>query len=193
MPAPAHDIQVDAVLPPTQPEINPIAAQLAASKDPAGNAAARILTRYLDELLCIPGTRIRFGLDPILALIPAIGDTIASGAGLIILFDALRSGIPIPVFLRMALNMGLNFLLGLIPGAGALASVFFKSNTRNLKLLLTWQAGHRAKVQRSTLRYYIGILMLIAIGLSLIVTAWAFYTWLFYSAVQTLLHALHLN
>lgn len=188
MPAPARDLKVDAVLPP--PEINPIAARLASSKDPAGNAAARILSKYLDELLRVPGTNVRFGLDPILALIPGVGDTVASSAGVIILFDALRSGIPIPVFLRMALNMGINFLIGLIPGAGALASVFFKSNTRNLKLLLAWQAGHQHQVRRSTLHYYAGILMLIAMVLGIILTAWAFYTWIFYSLVQAIIHAL---
>jgi hypothetical protein len=191
MPAPTPDIKVDAVLPPLP--INPIAAQLASSKDPVNNAAARILTKYLDELLRVPGTNVRFGLDPILALIPAVGDTVASGAGFIILLDALRSGIPIPVFLRMALNMGINFLIGLIPGAGAIASVFFKSNSRNLKLLLAWQAGHKDKVQRSTFHFYFGILMLIAMVIGFIAIAWAFYAWLFYSAAQAVLHALGLS
>ncbi len=190
MPAPARDIKVDSVLPPTPPEINPIAAKLASSKDPANNAAARILSKYLDELMRVPGTNVRFGLDPILALIPAVGDTVASGAGFIILLDALRSGIPIPVFLRMALNMGVNFAIGLIPGAGALASIFFKSNTRNLKLLLSWQAGHKDKVKRSTFHFYAGIFMLIAMVVGFVAIAWAFYAWLFYSAAQAILHAL---
>ncbi|WP_395747594.1 DUF4112 domain-containing protein [Prosthecobacter sp.] len=184
---PPPDIKVDQVLP---PQINLIAAKLAASKNPVDNAAARILTRYLDELIPLPGTRVRIGLDPILAFIPAIGDTVASGAGVIILLDALRSGIPIHVFLRMSINMGLNFLLGLIPAAGPVASIFFKSNSRNLKLLLAWQAGHQAKVRRSTFHFYLGIFILIALVLSLILIAWAFYTWLFYTAAQTLLHAL---
>ncbi len=188
MPPPIPDIKVDEVLPPQ--EINPIAARLASSKDPVNNAAARILSKYLDELMRVPGTNVRFGLDPILALIPALGDTVASGAGFIILLDALRSGIPIHVFLRMALNMGINFLIGLIPGAGAVASVFFKSNTRNLKLLLAWQAGHQDKVQRSTFHFYCGIFMLIAMVVGFIVVAWAFYAWLFYSAAHAILHAL---
>lgn len=187
MPAPTRDIKVDDVLP---PQVNPIAAKLAASKDPVNNAAARILTKYLDELMRVPGTNVRFGLDPILALIPAVGDTVASGAGFIILLDALRSGIPIHVFLRMSLNMGINFLIGLIPGAGAVASVFFKSNSRNLKLLMAWQAGHKAKVQRSTLHYYAGILLLIAMVVGFVAIAWVFYAWLFYSAAQAVMHAL---
>lgn len=188
---PAPDIKVDEVLPPTP--INPIAAKLASSKDPVNNAAARILTKYLDELMHVPGTNVRIGLDPILALIPAVGDTVASGAGFIILLDALRSGIPITVFLRMALNMGINFLIGLIPGAGAVASVFFKSNSRNLKLLMAWQAGHKAKVQRSTFHFYFGILLLIAMVIGFIAIAWVVYAWLFYSVAQAVMHALGIS
>lgn len=188
MPAPTPDLKVDAVLPPEQ--INPIAAKLAASSDPSDRATARILAKYLDELLRLPGTNVRIGLDPILALFPGVGDTVASGAGLIILIEALRSGVSIPVFLRMALNMGANFLLGLIPGAGALASIFFKSNSRNLHLLHTWQAGHSEKVKRSTLRFYLGLLLLASMVAAIIIIGWAFYAWLFYSAVQAVMHAL---
>ncbi len=191
MSLPTPELKVDAVMPP--PEINPIAAQLAASKDPTDRASARILARYLDELMRVPGTNVRVGLDPILALIPGVGDTVASGAGVIILLDALRSGIPIPTFLRMALNMGLNFLIGLIPGAGAFASIFFKSNTRNLKLLTTWQAGHQDKVKRSTLHFYLGIFILFALIVLLILIGWAFYAWVFYSLIQAMAHALGLQ
>ncbi len=188
MPAPTPDLKVDEVLPPEQ--INPIAAKLAASSDPSDRATARILAKYLDELLRLPGTNLRIGLDPILALFPGVGDTVASGAGIIILLEALRSGVSIPVFLRMSLNMGVNFLLGLIPAAGALASVFFKSNSRNLQLLQTWQAGNSEKVERSTLRFYLGLLILAGMIAAFIVIGWAFYAWLFYSAVQAVLHAL---
>ncbi len=181
MPLPTPELKVDEVMP---PQINPIAARLAASKDPTERATARILAKYLDELLRVPGTNFRFGLDPILALIPGVGDTVASGAGVIILLDALRSGISIPVFLRMALNMGINFLMGLIPGFGAAASMFFKSNTRNLRLLTAWQAGNKDGVKRSTLRFYLGIFMLLAMVIGLLLVAWAFYTWLFYHFIQ---------
>ncbi|WP_395749995.1 DUF4112 domain-containing protein [Prosthecobacter sp.] len=190
MPAPTKDIKVDEVLP---PQINPIAAKLAGSKDPVDNAAARILTKYLDELMRVPGTDVRFGLDPILALIPAVGDTVASGAGFIILLDALRSGIPIHVFLRMALNMGINFIIGLVPGAGAFASVFFKSNSRNLRLLTEWQAGHKDKVHRSTFHFYLGLILLAAMVVGFVMVAWMVYAWLFVTAYQAVMHALGLR
>ncbi len=186
MPPPPLNIKVDEVLPPSA---NPIAAKLGASKDPVHNAAARILTKYLDELMRVPGTNVKIGLDPILALIPAVGDTVASGAGVIILLEALRSGIPIHVFLRMSMNMGINFLIGLIPGAGALASVFFKSNSRNLKLLTNWQAGQKGQVQRSTLHFYLGIFLLIAMIVGFIVIAWIFYAWVLYAVIQAVVRA----
>ncbi len=190
MPPPNPEIKVDAVLP---PQINPIAAKLAASHDPTDKASARILAKYLDEWLRVPGTNITIGLDPILALIPGVGDTVASGAGVIILLDALRSGISIPVFLRMALNMGINFIIGLLPGAGAIASIFFKSNTRNLALLTAWQAGHKDKVYRSTLHFYVGLFLLLAMIVALILIAWAFYAWIFYSLIQAIAHAIGLS
>jgi hypothetical protein len=189
MPPSDPEIRVDEVLPPV---VNPIAAKLAAGQDPADRAAARILAKYLDEFIRIPGTDFRIGLDPILALIPGVGDTAASGAGVIILLDALRSGVSIPVFLRMTLNMGINFLMGLVPGLGAAGSAFFKSNSRNLRLLTTWQEGHKDQVKRSTLRFYLGIFMLFAIIIGMLLIAWAFYTWLFYHFIQTLGHALGL-
>ncbi len=175
MPSPDPEINVDEVLP---PQVNPIAAKLAASKDPTDRATARILAKYLDELLRVPGTNFKIGLDPILALIPGVGDTVASGAGVIILLDALRSGVSIPVFLRMALNMCFNFLIGLIPGAGAAASALFKSNSRNLALLTTWQAGQKDKVKGSTLRFYGGLAILLVMIVMFIVIGWIFYAWL---------------
>lgn len=188
MPDPQRDIQVDEVLPPAS-TTNPIAARLAASKDPTDRATARILARYLDELIPIPGTKFRLGLDPILALIPGVGDTVASGAGVIIMLDALRSGVSLPVFLRMALNMGFNFLIGLIPGLGAAASAFFKSNSRNLQLLTTWQAGNKDKVKRSTLGFYAGLAIIVGMIIFFVAAAWIFYVWI----IIQLLHGLGLH
>lgn len=182
MPGSRKDLRVDEVLPPEG--VNPIAAKLAASQDPTERATARLLARYLDELIRIPGTNFRIGLDPILALIPGVGDTVASGAGLIILADALRSGVPVSVFVRMATNMGLNFLIGLVPGLGAAGSAFFKSNARNLRLLTIWQAGQKDKVRRSTFRFFASLVILVLLVVSLLVAAWVFYVWLLVKLFQ---------
>jgi len=185
MAAPKRDITVDEVLPPAG-RVNPIAARLAASKDPAAQASARILAKYLDELIPIPGTKFRIGLDPILALIPGVGDTVASAAGGIIMLDALRSGVPLPVLMRMGANMGINFLIGLVPGLGAAGSAFFKSNSRNLKLLTHWQTGQRDKVKRSTFRFFVSIIILVTLAVLMVIAAWVFYGWLIYKGFKYL-------
>lgn len=182
MPLPATELQTNE---PQQPaDINPIAARLASSGDRTDQATARILAKYLDELLRIPGTDIRFGLDFILGLFPVVGDFVVSGAGGIILVEALRSGVSFPVLARMALNMSINFLIGLIPGAGALMSIFFKSNTRNLAILTSWQAGQHQAVRRSTLRYYLGLLALIGIFIAFLFTIWLIYGYLLYTLLK---------
>jgi hypothetical protein len=174
-------------MPMTEPPLNPIAAQLAVRGREQEQTTARVLARYLDEWLRIPGTQISFGLDPILALFPGIGDLLVSGAGGVILLESIRSGIPFTMLLRMALNMTSNFLLGLIPGAGAFFTAFFKSNTRNLRLLQSWQAGQHQQVRRSTLRYFMGLVLLFALLLSFLITLWLLYSYVFYHVLKSTL------
>lgn len=174
---------------PPPPSVNPTAAQLARGDTPDSHATAQWLARYLDDWLRIPGTNARIGLDPILSLFPGVGDVAVSSAGGLILLDALRSGVGLAVLLRMSLNLGFNFVLGLIPAGGAVLSALFKSNSRNLALLQAWQAGQRDKVRRSTLRYFLGLGMIFGLFASLIVIGWLFYSWLLYTFFKTILPA----
>jgi hypothetical protein len=123
---------------------------------------AKFLARWLDSFLRIPGTDFKIGLDPILALMPGIGSTVASGGGLIILFEAIRTGISLPVLLRMGGNLLLNTLFDYIPALGPVISAFFKSNSRNLSLLQQWQAGHQDKVKASTGRLFAALGFIVA-------------------------------
>lgn len=166
---------------------NPIAGQLARSDDPVQHHMAKILARYLDEILRIPGTNIRFGLDPILALFPGIGDLLVSGAGGVILLEALRSGVSFGVFLRMVANLSLNFLLGLIPGAGAFLTAFYKSNARNFAILTAWQAGQHGSVQQSTTRFFLGLLLLVGLMVGCVALIYLIYGYLFYTAMKSLI------
>ena len=89
----------------------------------------------LDSRFQIPGTRIRFGLDPILALIPGFGD-LASPAFAVALFaQALRQRVPPVILLRMLFNALLDALIGAVPLAGPVADIFWRANLRNLTLL----------------------------------------------------------
>lgn len=96
------------------------------------------LQRYatvLDKAFRIPGTKIRFGLDPIIGLVPVLGDMASPVfAGLLVLEGA-RLGIPKIVLMRMVVNALIDAVIGAIPFAGAVADVFIKANTRNMALL----------------------------------------------------------
>jgi hypothetical protein len=89
----------------------------------------------LDSAFRVPGTRIRFGLDAILGLVPGLGDVSTPAFAAMILLQAVRMRLPLVVQARMVLNAALDMLLGLVPIAGDLADIGFKANLRNLELL----------------------------------------------------------
>jgi hypothetical protein len=104
-----------------------------AADDPLSRA--RALTRLLDSAAKIPGTGIRFGLDPLLGLVPGLGDVAGAAlAGYLVLL-AQRLGAPRSVILRMLANVAVDTVGGTVPLIGDAFDVAFKSNTRNLALL----------------------------------------------------------
>ena len=104
----------------------------------------RWLALIMDELLRVPGTRFRVGLDPIIGLIPGIGDTASAITSALVLFHAARNGVPKVLLARMAANILINELIGIIPGVGDAFSFWFKSNSRNYELLRRHQVAPRA-------------------------------------------------
>lgn len=95
----------------------------------------QLLARALDSAIRIPGTRISFGIDSIVGLIPGAGD-LASAllSGYIVLASA-RMGVPPSVVARMILNLGVDTLVGSVPLLGDLFDVGFRANLRNAALL----------------------------------------------------------
>lgn len=96
---------------------------------------ADILAKVLDTTVRIPGTSLYLGLDPLLGLIPGIGDALTNLIGTIILGLATRLRVPRIVLARMSLNLLINGVLGAIPIAGDLFSIWFRSHARNAALL----------------------------------------------------------
>jgi hypothetical protein len=90
----------------------------------------------LDDLFHVGGTRISFGLDPLIGLIPVFGDVIATMWGTIILVQARRLGVPSSVLLQMAFNLFKNGLIGTLPVFGDVYSFVFKSHAKNTAQLL---------------------------------------------------------
>jgi len=135
---------------------------------------AKFLAEWLDQRFTIPGTSIRIGLDPILGLIPGIGDMIANLAGSAIILIAAQYRLPKIVLLRMGLNVALNAMIGAIPVFGDIFSIWFRSNVKNAQLLERY-VGTEGRVSNFSNWIFviavIGgiILLLIAI---LVVTVW---------------------
>ncbi|MGQ0666460.1 MAG: DUF4112 domain-containing protein [Nitrospiraceae bacterium] len=96
---------------------------------------ADLLAKMLDTTVKIPGTSLYIGLDPLLGLIPGIGDALANLIGTIILGLATRLQLPRIVLARMSLNLLINGTVGTVPIAGDLFSVWFRSHARNAALL----------------------------------------------------------
>jgi len=93
------------------------------------------MERLLEGLFVIPGTNRRFGLDVILDFIPVGGSVIGAVMGSYLAWEARNLGMPKHAYLRIAGNIGVDALLGAIPFIGAVPDFFFKSNTRNLKII----------------------------------------------------------
>ena len=89
----------------------------------------------LDSRFRIPGTNIRFGLDPILSLIPGIGELASPVFALVLITHALELHVPRVVVARMAINALVDAAIGAVPVAGTVGDVFWRANTANLALL----------------------------------------------------------
>jgi hypothetical protein len=98
-------------------------------------AALRKWAVLLDSAFQVPGTRLRFGLDPIVGLLPGAGDLVTGFFSVMILLHSVRLRIPKVVVARMVMNTGLDLLVGAVPLAGDLFDAGFKANLRNMALL----------------------------------------------------------
>lgn len=96
----------------------------------------RGLARLMDTALRIPGTRVSLGADSVLGLVPGIGDFAAAAVSLFIVNEARRLGVPKAKLVQMLVNVGFDAVAGSVPVVGDVFDVYFKSNRRNLQLVL---------------------------------------------------------
>lgn len=94
-----------------------------------------MLATAFDTAFVVPGTRVRFGVELLLRLIPGIGDAAASALSCYLLYEAYRLGVPKALFARMVVNVVLEGAAGTVPFAGDAFDVFFRANRRNVALL----------------------------------------------------------
>lgn len=118
------------------PNFAAIADQLPIGRDPASvRRRVEAMEQLLEGMFAIPGTSRRIGLDVILDLIPIVGSTVGAAMGSWLIWEARNLGMSKWQMTRMAGNVGTDWALGLIPWVGAIPDFFFKSNSRNLRIV----------------------------------------------------------
>lgn len=109
------------------------------------------LAWFLDSSIRLPGLNVRVGMDPLVGLIPGIGDTLGAIMSSYILSEAARLGAPKSVLLKMAFNIALDAFAGALPILGDLFDFVWKANQRNARLLSGYLENPRETVASSRL------------------------------------------
>lgn len=141
----------------------------------------RSLAWLLDSAIQLPGTRFRVGLDAIVGLIPGLGDVVGVLLSSYIVREAARAGAPPSVLVRMAWNVLVEGVVGMVPLAGDIFDAAWKANQRNVALLEA-HFEHPQRVRRSS-RIFVALLVLGLIALVALTSAATFFI------VRALIHA----
>jgi hypothetical protein len=130
-------------MPGYQQNFQAMAANLPVGRDPASvRRRIEAMEKLLERMFVVPGINRPIGLDVVLDVVPVAGDVIAAVLGAWMVWEARNLGMPKWQIARMGGNVGFDFLLGAIPFIGAIPDFFFRSNSRNLKIILKWLDKH---------------------------------------------------
>jgi len=94
-----------------------------------------VMEKLLERSFTIPGTKLPVGLDSIIGMVPVIGDIITAAMGAYIVWEARNLGLSKFQLTRMAANVGIDILLGAVPLVGDAFDFFWRSNSRNLRII----------------------------------------------------------
>jgi hypothetical protein len=120
------------------------------------------LAWLLDSSIPIPGTRFTVGLDALIGLFPFIGDLLGVVASSYILAQANRMGVGRAILARMAFNVAIEGVVGIVPIAGDVFDAAWKANQKNVRLLDAW--AERPHATRRASRLFLALLTLALIG-----------------------------
>ena len=135
------------------------------SSDDTRLTRVRTIARALDSAVAIPGTSFRFGLDPILGLVPGLGDLAGAVLSGYIVLAGIRMGVSHAGVLRMLGNIAIDTFVGSVPIVGDLFDAGWKSNNRNVALIERHMADPRGT--RSANRFVIlGVVVVLLLFLS---------------------------
>lgn len=127
---------------------------------------ARAVARVLDSGARIPGTKIRFGLDPILGLVPGLGDVAGAVLSGYIVLVGVRLGASRSVVMRMLANILIDTVVGSVPLLGDAFDVVWKSNNRNVALLERFleHPDETRAASRALILMVVAVLAVLAVG-----------------------------
>ena len=101
-------------------------------------ARLEALAKLLDVAFILPGTKIRYGIDGLIGLIPIVGDIITTAISLWLVREARALGAPWYITARMLGNVAVDGVVGIVPFVGDAFDVMFRANMRNVRLLRRW-------------------------------------------------------
>ncbi len=140
------------------------------------------VSHFLDSKYQIPGTTIRFGLDPIASVFPVLGDLSTYMISITLILTMMKKGASGNLVARMVLNSTIDALVGSIPVVGTIFDVWFKSNNRNLQLLKEHyeQGRHQGSAKKVIIpTVLIALILMAVLGFviyHIIVAIWEFLT-----------------
>ena len=140
-------------------------------------------SRLMDSAWRVPGTRLRVGWDPIVGLVPGLGDVATASFSALVLVRALRLGVPRVVLIRIVLNILIDLVAGAVPLVGDLFDVAWQSNTMNVALL---ERHAQPGVTPTSGDWAIVLLALVVVGGVLLLVALSAF-WMVYTILRPFL------
>ncbi|HKY02527.1 MAG TPA: DUF4112 domain-containing protein [Burkholderiales bacterium] len=131
-----------------------------ALKDSTSISHLRQLAWLLDSSIRIPGTRLSFGIDALIGLVPGLGDLVGTALSAYIVAGAWRAGISKTTLVHMLFNIAIESIFGAVPVLGDIFDAAWKANQRNIRLLETHAQDPR-RAKRSSLGFFILILFVL--------------------------------
>lgn len=120
-----------------------MARQLPIGRDPAAvRKRLEAMEAVLERAFVVPGTNYRVGVDAVIGLVPVVGDLIAAAMGSWLIWEARNLGMSKFQLVRMGGNVAVDTVLGMVPFVGDAFDVLFRSNSRNLRIILKWMDKH---------------------------------------------------
>lgn len=134
------------------------------------------VAKLLDSQFRIPGTNMRFGLDPLLGLVPYLGDMVGFVVSGLLVRTMIKRGAGPLIMLRMLGNVALDALIGIIPFFGDLFDFGFKANRRNVEMLKRYYADGKKRPDARGSAAILGILFLVIL-VAMIWGIWKLAAW----------------